>query len=70
MGNRNCFLDGNTDANRDIDVSRRRLGNEQLIKLIEVKMVNATAMKLFWRVSMSSSIYDGHIKLCVLVETI
>jgi hypothetical protein len=38
------------NANLDLDLARKRLGAEQLIKLLEVKSVNATAMKLFWRV--------------------
>ncbi len=41
---------GTRRSDFDLVLARKRLGAEQLVKLLEVKTVNATAMKLFWRV--------------------
>lgn len=35
----------------DMDAARQKLTAEQLIKLIEVKPINATAMSLTWKVN-------------------
>lgn len=43
----------------ELDLARKRLGEEQLVKLLEVKTVNSTAMKLFWRVNSKFEFIDN-----------
>lgn len=37
-------------ANLDLDLARQRIASEQLLKLDEVKTINATAVQLTWKV--------------------
>lgn len=39
-----------TNADMDLDTARERIASEQLIKLDEATTVNATAVKLSWKV--------------------
>lgn len=41
-----------TSADMDLDTARERIASEQLIKLDEATTVNATAVKLSWKVKL------------------
>lgn len=47
-------------ANMDLDVARQRIGSEQLLRLEEVKSMNATAMKLTWKRLRAESLVQGY----------
>jgi roundabout axon guidance receptor 2 len=44
------LISSEANADFDLQLARTRLGAEQLVKLLEVKTINSTAVKLFWKV--------------------